>query len=95
MSESKQEWQEGTYRQARERSPERDAAFQTSSGKPVEPLSTPEDIAAEECSTEPFEIFHPRRPHPDPLAIEKAVNMIRESKMPLILIGAAANRNRT
>jgi len=58
-------------------------------------IELPEDIAAEECSTEPFEIFHPRRPHPDPLAIEKAVNMICESKMPLILIGAAANRNRT
>ena len=58
-------------------------------------IELPEDIAAEECDTKPFEIFHPRRPHPDALAIEKAVNMIRESKMPLILIGAAANRNRT
>jgi acetolactate synthase-1/2/3 large subunit len=58
-------------------------------------IELPEDIAAEECSTEPFEIFHPRRPQPDALAIEKAVNMIRESKMPLLLIGAGANRNRT
>ncbi|MCH8026062.1 MAG: methylmalonyl-CoA mutase, partial [Chloroflexi bacterium] len=46
MSESKQEWQEGTYRQARERTPERDVAFQTSSGKPLEPLYTPEDRPA-------------------------------------------------
>jgi len=45
MSESKQEWHERTYRQAAERSPERDAAFQTSSGQPVEPLYTPEDIS--------------------------------------------------
>jgi len=43
MSESKQEWQEGTYRQARERTPERDVAFQTSSGKPLDPLYTPDD----------------------------------------------------
>ena len=47
MSKSKKDWQDGTYRQARERSPERDAAFQSSSGKPVEPLYTPEDIAAD------------------------------------------------
>ena len=46
MSESKREWQEGTYRQARERTPERDVAFQTSSGKPIEPLYTPEDRPA-------------------------------------------------
>ncbi|MCH7488772.1 MAG: methylmalonyl-CoA mutase family protein [Chloroflexi bacterium] len=46
MSESKREWQEGTYRQARERTPERDVAFQTSSGKPLEPLYTPEDRPA-------------------------------------------------
>jgi methylmalonyl-CoA mutase N-terminal domain/subunit len=43
MSDSKREWQERTYRQAAERSPERDAVFQTSAGKPVEPLYTPED----------------------------------------------------
>ncbi len=43
MSESKQEWQERTYRQARERTPERDVAFQTSSGKPLDPLYTPDD----------------------------------------------------
>ncbi len=58
-------------------------------------IELPEDIAAEECSTGPFEIFHPRRPHPDALAVEKAVSMIQESKMPLLLIGAGANRNRT
>ena len=45
MSTNKREWQEGTYRQARERAPERDAAFETSAGTPVEPLYTPEDIA--------------------------------------------------
>ncbi len=47
MSQDKREWLEGTYGPARERAPERDAAFQTSSGKPVEPLYTPEDAAAD------------------------------------------------
>ena len=47
MSKSKQEWQEQTYEPARERSPERDAPFETSSGKPVAPLYTPEDIASD------------------------------------------------
>jgi methylmalonyl-CoA mutase N-terminal domain/subunit len=45
MSDNKQEWLESTYRDAKERAPERDAAFQTSSGKPVEPLYTPEDVS--------------------------------------------------
>ncbi|MCH7811580.1 MAG: methylmalonyl-CoA mutase family protein [Chloroflexi bacterium] len=45
MSKSKREWLEGTYRQAQERSPERDAAFQTSSGAPVEPVYSPEDAS--------------------------------------------------
>ncbi len=45
MSESKREWQERTYRQAQERSPERDTPFNTSSGQPLEPLYAPEDLA--------------------------------------------------
>ncbi|MCH8994130.1 MAG: methylmalonyl-CoA mutase family protein [Chloroflexi bacterium] len=45
MSESKREWQERTYRQAQERSPERDTPFNTSSGRPLEPLYAPEDLA--------------------------------------------------
>jgi methylmalonyl-CoA mutase N-terminal domain/subunit len=44
MTDSKQDWLDSTYRQAVERSPERDAAFQTSSGAPVQPLYTPDDI---------------------------------------------------
>ena len=47
MSENKRDWQESTYRPATEKSPERDAAFETSSGKPVEPLYAPEDIATD------------------------------------------------
>jgi len=45
MSNDKRDWLDTTYRDAKERAPERDAAFQTSSGQPVEPLYTPDDIA--------------------------------------------------
>ena len=44
MSENKRAWEEGTYRHATERAPERDATFQTSSGKPLAPLYTPDDL---------------------------------------------------
>jgi methylmalonyl-CoA mutase N-terminal domain/subunit len=43
MSKSKREWLEGTYANAVQRSPERDAPFETSSGRTVDPLYTPED----------------------------------------------------
>ncbi len=43
-STSKREWVERTYRPAVEKTGERDTPFQTSSGKPVEPLYTPEDL---------------------------------------------------
>jgi methylmalonyl-CoA mutase N-terminal domain/subunit len=43
MSQSKREWLENTYRPAVQRAPERDAPFETSSGRPVDPVYTPED----------------------------------------------------
>ncbi len=46
MSESKHDWLDTTYQQAAERAPERDAAFQTSAGHPVEPLYGPDDLAS-------------------------------------------------
>ena len=58
-------------------------------------LELPEDIAAEHADTKVFNVHHARRPAPDDKALENAVSMIEESNMPLILIGAAANRNRT
>jgi acetolactate synthase-1/2/3 large subunit len=58
-------------------------------------LELPEDIAAEECSALPFEIVTTRRPQSDEKALDKAVEMIRSAKHPLLLIGAGANRNRT
>ena len=45
MSDSKNDWLETTYRQAAERAPERDAAFQTSAGHAIEPLYAPDDLA--------------------------------------------------
>lgn len=58
-------------------------------------LELPEDIAAEECSTRPYDVVGVRRPHSDDRAIERAAEMIRAAQRPLILIGAGANRNRT
>jgi len=58
-------------------------------------LELPEDIAAEECTATPYEVKHARRPHADEAVIDRAVAMIRAAKMPLMLIGAGANRNRT
>jgi acetolactate synthase-1/2/3 large subunit len=58
-------------------------------------LELPEDIAAEDCEERLFEVVGYRRPDADDLAITKSVRMIKDAKMPLILIGAGANRKRT
>lgn len=58
-------------------------------------LELPEDIAAEECEERIFEVVGYRRPDADDQAIKKAAQMIKEARMPLILIGAGANRKRT
>lgn len=58
-------------------------------------LELPEDIAAEECEERIFEVVGHRRPDADEMAIQEAVKMIEEAKMPLVLIGAGANRKRT
>ncbi len=58
-------------------------------------LELPEDIAAEETDAPIFEVFRSRRPSADPKTIAQAAEMIESAKMPLVLIGAAANRNRT
>ncbi len=58
-------------------------------------LELPEDIAAEECSAVPLATITTRRPTSDDKALDKAVEMIRAAKLPLLLIGAGANRNRT
>ncbi len=58
-------------------------------------LELPEDIAAEECDDRVFKVVGHRRPDADEMAIQEAVKMIEAAKMPLLLIGAGANRKRT
>jgi acetolactate synthase-1/2/3 large subunit len=58
-------------------------------------LELPEDIAKEETDTPLFEVVRYRRPDAPKLAILEAVGMIEKAEMPLLLIGAGANRKRT
>jgi acetolactate synthase-1/2/3 large subunit len=58
-------------------------------------LELPEDIAAEECEDRIFKVVGHRRPDADQSAIKDAAAMIEKAKMPLLLIGAGANRKRT
>ena len=55
-------------------------------------LELPEDIAEEDTDAEIFEVVGHRRPSPDHKSITAAVEMIKEAKMPLLLVGAGANR---
>ncbi len=58
-------------------------------------LELPEDIAAEDCEDRVFDVVGFRRPDADELAIREAAQLIEAAKMPLLLIGAGANRKRT
>ncbi|RZS97291.1 acetolactate synthase large subunit [Cecembia calidifontis] len=58
-------------------------------------LEFPEDIAQEDCSEDIFEPVGHLIPKADDKAIAAAVEMITHSKMPLLLIGAGANRKIT
>jgi len=58
-------------------------------------LELPEDIAAEDCEDRVFDVVGFRRPDADELAIREAAKLIESAKMPLLLIGAGANRKRT
>ena len=58
-------------------------------------IELPEDIATEDCENRVYDVVAHRRPDADERAIEEAVNMIQSAKMPLLLIGAGANRKRT
>ena len=57
-------------------------------------LELPEDIAREDTSARVFETHPIRRPTSDRVAIDRAVQAIERSTMPLLLIGAGANRKR-
>ncbi|NND82945.1 MAG: acetolactate synthase large subunit [Gammaproteobacteria bacterium] len=58
-------------------------------------LELPEDIAEEQTDAEIFEVVGHRRPIADHKTIAQAVEMIEQAEMPLLLIGAGANRKRT
>lgn len=58
-------------------------------------LEFPEDIAVEKTSAKIIEKSRVRRPVPDKKSIKNAVDLIKNSKFPLIMIGAAANRKLT
>jgi acetolactate synthase-1/2/3 large subunit len=57
-------------------------------------IELPEDIAAEDCDCEVFDVVEMIRPNPNPFMIAEAAKMIEAAKMPLLLIGAGANRRR-
>lgn len=58
-------------------------------------IELPEDIAAEEAEDHVYAIESIRRPDADNNAIDNAIKMIKNAKMPLLLIGAGANRKRS
>ena len=58
-------------------------------------IELPEDIAAEDAEEKLFSVGGHRRPEADEQVCRVAAKMIEEAKMPLILIGAGANRQRT
>lgn len=58
-------------------------------------IELPEDIAEEQTDATVFDVIGHRRPDASPFAIAQAVKMIQEAKLPLLLIGAGANRKRT
>ena len=58
-------------------------------------IELPEDIAEEDTDAQLFEVIGHRRPTADDAAIADAVKMIEDAELPLLLIGAGANRLRT
>lgn len=58
-------------------------------------IELPEDIAAEDADDRIFEVIGHRRPDADEMAIQEAAKLIENAIMPLLLIGAGANRKRT
>jgi acetolactate synthase-1/2/3 large subunit len=58
-------------------------------------IELPEDIADEQVDASLFDVVGCRRPNADELAIDQAVAMIEAAQMPLLLIGAGANRKAT
>lgn len=57
-------------------------------------LELPEDVAGEHVDLEPFPRTQLRRPVPDDKAIDAAIELIRASDNPLVVLSAGANRKR-
>lgn len=58
-------------------------------------IELPEDIAEEQTDATVFDVVGHRRPDASEQSVDKAVEMIQAAKLPLLLIGAGANRKRT
>jgi acetolactate synthase-1/2/3 large subunit len=58
-------------------------------------IELPEDIAEEQTDASIFDVVGHRRPDASEQSIENAVEMIQAAKLPLLLVGAGANRKRT
>jgi acetolactate synthase-1/2/3 large subunit len=57
-------------------------------------IELPEDIAAEEAEERIYTVENIRRADADNSTVKEAIKMIEAAKMPLLLIGAGANRRR-
>lgn len=57
-------------------------------------IELPEDIAREEVAEDLFPVHQVRYPVADQKALDDALAMLYKAKMPLVLIGAGANRSR-
>ena len=58
-------------------------------------IELPEDIASEETRDHVYEVVGHQRPSANEEALKEAARMLENAKMPLILIGAGANRQDT
>ncbi len=58
-------------------------------------LELPEDVAREAVDSEPITPSYHRRPIVENKAVEKALEMLRDARRPLLLIGSGANRKMT
>ncbi len=58
-------------------------------------LELPEDVARESTGAAPITESYHRRPIVEDKAVERALELLREARHPVLLIGAAANRKMT
>ena len=71
----------------------REAFRQSQSERPgAVHIELPEDIAAEQTTLHPIPVEKTRRPDANDKAVKNALDALQQSKNPLILVGAGANR---